>query len=213
MSKETATGTSAAETRDLLLDAAFEHMYMHGFSGSGISEILADAGLTKGALYYHFPSKLALGYAVVEERVVPLVRERYLAPFREVSDPVEAVERMGRRMQEELLKEGILMRGCPLNNLVQEMSGIDTGFRERLAAILTEWRATVAEGIERARAKGTVHQDVQSDATATFVVASLLGAIGFAKNAQDTGPFEACRTQVNAYMATLRPDGAVTASS
>ena len=213
MSKADAAGTSPADTRDLLLDAAFEHMYLHGFSGSGISDILADAGLTKGALYHHFPSKLALGYAVVEERVVPLVRERYLAPFQEVSDPVEGVERMGLRMREELLREGILLRGCPLNNLVQEMSGIDTGFRERLAAILAEWRTTVADGIERARAAGAVHPHVQPEATATFVVASLLGGVGIAKNAQDTGPFEACRTQVNAYMATLRPDGALSATS
>ena len=200
-----AKAAAARETREALLDAAFDQMYLHGFRGAGLNDILDAAGLTKGALYHHFAGKMELGYAVVEERVVPLVRERYLDPFREVSDPVDAVARMGMRMRDELLKEGILARGCPLNNLVQEMSGVDAGFRERLAAVVDEWRATVASSIEQGRSSGSIATHAHPDSAATLVVASLLGAVGFAKNALDLAPFDACRKEVNAYMATLRP--------
>ena len=57
-------------------------------------------------------------------------------------------------LQRELEKEGILLMGCPVNNLVTEMSGVDEGFRSRLAEILDEWKATIAEGLRRGQAQG-----------------------------------------------------------
>jgi TetR/AcrR family transcriptional repressor of nem operon len=200
-------------TRDALLDVAFDQMYAKGYHASGLKDILAASGLTKGALYHHFGSKLELGYAVVEERVLPLVRERYLKPFGQVEDPVAAVDRMGVRMEEELRRKGVLERGCPLNNLVQEMSGVDEGFRRRLESILEEWRSTIASGLRRGQAEGIIDPDSDPDAAATFIVASLLGAVGFAKNARDVVPFHACRGAVNAYAATLRVEAAPLPSS
>jgi TetR/AcrR family transcriptional regulator, transcriptional repressor for nem operon len=191
--------------REALLDAAFDEMYLNGFNATGIEMILAASGMSKGALYHHFGNKQRLGYAVVEERVKPLVRERYLQPFRESADPPEALRRMGRKMEEELRKTGILKRGCPLNNLIQEMSGVDDGFRKRLAAILEEWRDTIAKGLRDGQASGTVHRKVDPDGAATFIVAALMGAVGFAKNAQTVLPFDACRKALDSYVETLRP--------
>jgi len=198
---------SPDDAREALLDAAFDEMYMHGFRGAGIETILAASGVSKGALYHHFGNKQGLGYAVVEERVKPLVRERYLELFRVSVDPPEALRRMGRRMEDELLKTGILQRGCPLNNLVQEMSGVDEGFRQRLADVLQEWRETITEGLIEGQAAGTVNKESDAGEAGTFIVAALMGAVGFAKNAQDILPFDACRRVLDAYVETLRPKG------
>ena len=197
----------AEATREALLEAAFNEMYMNGFRAAGLDAILTATGLTKGALYHHFGSKQGLGYAVVEERVKPLVRERYLDTFRAVADPLEGLKRMGARMQQELEKEGILLMGCPVNNLVTEMSGVDEGFRRRLAEILEEWKATIAEGLRRGQASGLVRLDMDPAAVATFYVASYQGACGFAKNAHDIAPFEACRNGLDDHLESLRPQG------
>jgi len=199
------TRNKQKSSREALLDAAFNEMYMHGFQAAGIDTILAASGVSKGSLYHHFGNKRELGYAVVEERVKPLVRRRYLEPFTQSADPAEALRSMGERMEEELKKTGILERGCPVNNLVQEMSGVDEGFRTRLAAILHEWKSTVADGLRRGQAEGTVDADADPDEAATFVVASYLGAVGFAKNALDLLPFDLCRRAVDVYIDTLRP--------
>jgi TetR/AcrR family transcriptional regulator, transcriptional repressor for nem operon len=196
------------DAREALLDAAFAEMYLHGFRATGIEVILAESGVSKGALYHHFGNKHGLGYAVVEERVRPLVRERYIQPFRESADPPQALRRMGQRMEDELLKTGILQRGCPLNNLIQEMSGVDDGFRQRLAAILQEWRDTIAHGLRSGQAAGTVDRKVDPDEAGTFIVATLMGAVGVAKNARDVLPFEACRRVLERYVETLRPRSA-----
>ena len=202
----------AEATREALLEAAFAEMYMSGFRAASLEAILTATGLTKGALYHHFGSKQGLGYAVVEERVKPLVRERYLDTFRAVADPIEGLKRMGARMQQELEKEGILLMGCPVNNLVTEMSGVDDGFRRRLAEILEEWKDTIAEGLRRGQASGLVREDIDPAAVATFYVASYQGACGFAKNAHDISPFEDCRKGLDAHLASLRPQGRTTST-
>jgi AcrR family transcriptional regulator len=199
------TGRDSAQTREALLDAAFDEMYMNGFRAAGLDAILASTGLTKGALYHHFGSKRGLGYAVVEERVKPLVRERYIGPFQAAENPIEGLQRMGARMQEELEKDGILLMGCPVNNLVTEMSGVDEGFRSRLAEILEEWKATIADGLRRGQRQGLVRTDIDVEGVATFYVASYQGACGYAKNAHDITPFEACRSGLDAHLASLRP--------
>jgi TetR/AcrR family transcriptional repressor of nem operon len=200
----------AEATREALLEAAFNEMYMKGFRAASLDAILTSTDLTKGALYHHFGSKQGLGYAVVEERVKPLVRERYLDTFMSAADPLEGLKRMGARMQQELEKTGILLMGCPVNNLVTEMSGVDEGFRRRLADILEEWKTTIAEGLQRGQITGVVRRDIDPEAVATFYVASYQGACGFAKNAHDIAPFEACRRRLDDHLESLRPEGAGT---
>ncbi len=53
------TAEQAEATRAAILDAARARFAQDGFSAS-IASIVADAGVTKGALFHHFPSKLDL---------------------------------------------------------------------------------------------------------------------------------------------------------
>src|SRR5271170_5370894 len=78
-------------TRERLLQAASREIYRSGFQSAGLETILASAGVTKGALYYHFKNKEALGYAVVEEIISPDVHGTWVRPLQNVKDPVEAL--------------------------------------------------------------------------------------------------------------------------
>src|ERR1035438_616394 len=75
-------------TRERLLQAASREIYRSGFQSAGLGTILASAGVTKGALYYHFKSKEALGYAVVEEVIAPDVHGKWVRPLQSVKDPI-----------------------------------------------------------------------------------------------------------------------------
>src|SRR5258707_9473070 len=73
-------------TRERLLQAAFREVYRYGFQSAGIDTILAATDVTKGALYYHFESKEALGYAIIEEIVAKLTRDRWMLPLQRSKD-------------------------------------------------------------------------------------------------------------------------------
>lgn len=54
------------EARLRLLTAAMDLIRRQGFAGTSVDDLCAAAGVTKGAFFHHFPSKEALGVAVVE---------------------------------------------------------------------------------------------------------------------------------------------------
>jgi len=61
------------QTRALLLDAARRLFAARGFTGTSTEEVVRQAGVTRGALYYHFRDKRDLFRAVVEDQQQRLV--------------------------------------------------------------------------------------------------------------------------------------------
>jgi TetR/AcrR family transcriptional regulator, transcriptional repressor for nem operon len=57
-------------TRDQILRAAAHQFAQRPYYAVGLDDILAEAQLTKGAMYFHFRSKHALALALVDEQVV-----------------------------------------------------------------------------------------------------------------------------------------------
>ena len=58
----------AARTRLAILEAAAEVFDRRGYDAATISEILQVAGVTKGALYFHFDSKEAVALGVLDQQ-------------------------------------------------------------------------------------------------------------------------------------------------
>jgi TetR/AcrR family transcriptional repressor of nem operon len=135
-------------TRERLLQAAFREVYRWGFQTADLDTIVASTGVTKGALYYHFESKEALGYAIVEEVIVANLRDTWLRPVERGEDPIDSLIGIVRSTP---VRPEIVRIGCPLNNLAVEMSALDEGFRKRLAVVFHEWQ----EGIAAALRDGT----------------------------------------------------------
>jgi TetR/AcrR family transcriptional regulator, transcriptional repressor for nem operon len=152
-----------------------------------LETILAQAGVTKGALYHHFPTKAALGLAVVDEVVKELLLERWLGVLHaQPGDPVTALQGTLRHRAANLTA-GEIELGCPLNNLAQEMSPLDEQFRRSVNATFETWREGFAEALARGQAEGSVRRDVDAKKVATFIVAAVEGSYGLAKSAQ-SGP-------------------------
>src|SRR6202167_6789096 len=88
-----AMSRNSERTREILLQAAFQEIYRSGFRGADMDAILAAAGVTKGALYYHFDNKEALGYAVVDEVIASQTHQKWVQPLRDAKDPIDILVR------------------------------------------------------------------------------------------------------------------------
>ncbi len=187
------------ETRSRLLQAAFAEIYRQGFQAAGLAAILHDTGFTKGALYHHFPSKHALGLAVIDEVIQGRLAENIFRPLEAAEDPYEALltllDQRVRGVDDETIKWG-----CPLNNLVQEMSPIDPDFREHLSAILARWQDVMHAALAKAQAQGRVRADVDCEAASLFLVAAWEGCWGIAKSRQSAAVFRQCLRELQDYV-------------
>lgn len=60
------------ETRNSILEAAYILFAQSGYEATGVAEICAQAGVSKGAFYYHFPSKQAVFLDLMDQWLVGL---------------------------------------------------------------------------------------------------------------------------------------------
>ena len=180
------TARAPEATREKLLAAAFDEIFRNGYQAASLDAILANTGLTKGALYHHFSDKAALGYAVVDEVVRGLTLQRWTGPLQtSTADRITALQSVLRGVAAESSVRPVLVElGCPLNNLTQEMSPLDEKFRGRLSLTFDLWTGAFADALQRGREEGSVRADVDPRRTADFLVASIEGTFGLAKSAK-----------------------------
>lgn len=189
-------------TRDKLLQSAFCEIHRQGFQAASIANILQDTGLTKGALYHHFPTKQALGLAVIEEVIKERLEGLIFKPLRESERPVEMLLEIIATIDKKVPSDFVML-GCPLNNLMQEMSPLDELFQERLGGVLGVWQKTVEGALKRGQKQGEIRAEVDYKAAALFVVSAWEGCIGVAKNMQSPKAFSLCMKQLHGYVQGL----------
>lgn len=191
-----------AKSRQEILDAAFVEVHAHGFQGVSVDDIVAKTSLTKGAFYHHFPTKLALGYALVDEVLTPMIDQRWIMPLAQYQNPIEGII-----CQMDLLirqaDPAQLRMGCPLNNLVQEMSPLDRGFGQRLRDALERWIRGVELHIRRGKASGYINGHVDTREVAHFVVLMHEGLFGMLKGLGDPSAFHTLFASAESYLRSI----------
>ncbi len=210
LTQETTTPPPMGRTRDpegtraLLVENAFREIHAHGYAGASLDRILANSGVTKGALYHHFKSKADLLHAVMDDVLGPMVADRWLEPLRETDDPIRAMAESTRAMMAEATPEEMCC-GCPLNNLTQELAGASEDFRKHLDRIADGWRAGIRAAFERGQEAGNIRKDVNTTAVATLVFATYQGLIGSMKTSHDQDAVMAGLSIFEDLLEGLRP--------
>ena len=188
-----------ADTRTQILQRNFQAMRLHGFQGVRADKVVADMGITKGALYHHFSSKLDLGYAVVDELLAP----SYLSTWRPLETArkkhlqvlVQTLEQFKQRTDDEEVK-----LGCPLNNLMQEMSPLDEGFRRRLGNIIEKMAYSIETGLRNRQAASTIRPDADAKQLAVFILSCIEGSYSVAKSVQSKAYFDSSIDQLITFV-------------
>ena len=116
--KETKIKTS----RDKLLDVTFEEVYRYGYNGAATATILKRAAVPRGSMYHHFPSKKKLVLAMIEERLIPKVRDFFAL---EIKKELTALELLASVFLKVSKNKMLIKHGCPLHRLMFEMDSLD----------------------------------------------------------------------------------------
>jgi len=192
------------DTRQAILGAAFQEFYRNGFQGGSLNQIVEAAGVTKGALFHHFAGKRELAFAVIDEIIAPILQQRWLASFAESADPIASMQQTIRQLVKSDIQSGYWLQGCPLNNLAQEMSPLDEGFRERIDALYDTWRKEIAAAMTHGRKAGTVRKDASARDVAALVVAAQMGIWGTGKCSRNEDLMIQAGEALCGYLETLK---------
>ncbi|MDX1808563.1 MAG: TetR/AcrR family transcriptional regulator [Sulfurospirillaceae bacterium] len=171
-------------TRQKLIDATFEEVYSHGYQGAALSDILTKAGVHKGSMYHYFGSKKDMALTALKEKIYAKFLERY-GKILELQSGY--LEQFIKGIEDTELRD--LRRGCPIANIIQEMSNLDDDFHQTMKAIYAEFREYIKKILDKAIEKGEMkHCDTQK--LALFITATLEGAILSTKASGEIDDYE-----------------------
>lgn len=199
-------GQAAAVTRQRLLQAGHDEVYLRGFHGASLGAILQRAGVTKGAFFHYFASKNAFGYAIVDEVLAQMITAQWVTPLEASRDPLTTISAEFERGIEVLQAQQPIL-GCPLNNLAQEMNPLDAGFRTRTTRVFQTWRECYRSALARAQDHQIVLATVDPGDVAHLLVAQIEGTLSLARNTQDPETLTTGARALRGYLASIRAPG------
>ncbi|WP_234425415.1 ScbR family autoregulator-binding transcription factor [Streptomyces kebangsaanensis] len=147
-------------TRRRLLDAAASTFLEHGYEGASIGEITHRAGLTRGAVYFHFASKEELAQGVLDEAVTTEGVRPQILKLQEVVDAAMA-------LAYRLPREPVLAAALRL--------AVDNGVRRSVRTAWPEWIELLTGILEDAKCRGETLPHVDAGRTARLVMSSWTG--------------------------------------
>ena len=189
-------------TRSAILEAAFGEIYYRGFQAARIEDIVAKTEMTKGAFFSHFHTKNELGYALVDEVLREMTLNRWIRPLAAYKNPVQGIISRFRKIIETTPEEHMAL-GCPLNNLVQEMSALDPVFREKLNTVLKLWIDETERYLKKAQSDGYLKKDVDTRQIAEFVVMVEEGSYAMVKNLRDERVYWSLFESLKQYLESI----------
>jgi len=190
------------ETRLSILLKAYELIYLNGYQATSIDDILASTKVTKGAFYYHFKNKEEMGLAILQEILCPRFMNQMFQTFHLEVNTREAIY----IMIANLLSDNEFMKfnqGCPLSNLIQEMSPKHAGFSDILAKLTQEWQHLIVLNIELGKKTGFIKVDAQAHAIALFVISSYWGVRNFGRLEKQNDIYRTYLQELRRYLNTL----------
>lgn len=163
------------ETYQQILEAAYQVFARRGYEAATVDEIAAECGISKGALYHHFPSK--------EELFATLIRTRFeLLAFTAISAwPEERPFDVGELVSLGMRAVWDRIRREPAWFRLLEEAYVQAGRNEVIAEIMSAVRRgnrRVAESILRqGQERGNVRRDLDVESMAVVMTAISDGAV------------------------------------
>ncbi len=160
----------ASEARKRLIQTALGLFASRGYHNTSIEDIVQKSGITRGSLFYRFPSKEALGYAVIEEEMRLLYEQGAASHLGTDDHPIDRLVKALDALPN-ITKLGEM--GSSATDLAVRMASVHEGFRKRLGDGMLAAVEQVEEIVRRGVSDGQI-----ADSVDPFVVAHLYVTVG-----------------------------------
>lgn len=149
-SDSTGTETPERRTRERILEAAVRVFSHKGYHDTRVDEIVEESQTSKGAVYFHFPSKEQIFLALVDE-FAGLLEQKLLDTIRSEGDGVRGVDAALRVGLDTFAK----YRSLAKIFLIQAV-GLGSAFEEKRLQILNRFASVIRSYLDQAVADGDI---------------------------------------------------------
>lgn len=172
------TKEDALATREQLLDAAERVFHRRGVSRTTLQEIAQDAGLTRGAIYWHFENKGELFHAMMERVTLPMMARMTALTVEDEESPLDKIRRNTAEALKLIAHDPQVRRVFEI--ATQKVEYVDElqSLRERHVAGRNECVDDMHKLLEMGRARGQVRGDMDLR-TATLGLFALIGGLKY----------------------------------
>jgi TetR/AcrR family acrAB operon transcriptional repressor len=154
------TKEEAAATRDSILDAAEKLFVEQGVSRTTLQHIASAAGVTRGAIYWHFDDKGALFNAMMERATLPLEAELQVLDESGSRDPLSDLREYVLAVLRRTVEDPVARRVFEIATLKVEFVDELDAVRCRRQHNLSQWMARAERRIKLAADQGLIGKDV-----------------------------------------------------
>ena len=174
-------------TRHLILQRCFEAIQAKGFETLRTDKEIARLKITKGAFYHYFPNKSELGYAVVDEVMLPFYEQKW-ASLNNIETGIAAAINAIFENEKSKATDTTIKRGDVLTNMILEMSHSDDLFRQKLEAVNEVQVRILQKAIMTGRVAGELKNQTDARSMALFIIGQMMGCytIGKVRASKDT---------------------------
>ncbi|WP_034236798.1 TetR/AcrR family transcriptional regulator [Aliarcobacter lanthieri] len=169
-------------TRQELINNTFDEIYTKGYQGASLTDILKNAKVHKGSMYHFFENKKEMAIASIKEKIYEKFVQRYSTILELEKDYLEAfIESLKDTSSRDFNK------GCPIANIIQEMSNIDEDFKVLMKEIYEALKNNIKNILDKAVEKDEI-KECDTKKLSLYIASTLEGAILSAKasgNIQD----------------------------
>lgn len=173
----------AEETRQSIIEKSAVIFNRNGYQRTSMSMLTNAMGLTKGAIYGHFPDKDALAVEAFRHsirKVTERVRQQLL-PHESPLEKLRAFAHAFLDFYEDTVKTG----GCPILNTATDADDAHPLLHAEVSRVLTAWEERLVAMVEAGKEQGEVCRDADARLFATTFIALIEGGILMAKTVGD----------------------------
>ena len=170
------------------MQKCYDAICEHGFNTLRTDKEIQRLRITKGAFYHYFPGKLDLGYAVIDEIILP----QYLQKWDALENPGYGVANALYEIIEKektLASDTTVARGDVLCNLMSEMSHEDEFFREKIENVMESQVRILQKAILAGKAVGEMKPQIDARSMAYSIIGQLQGSYTIAKTRKSKDVF------------------------
>ncbi|MFL6657626.1 MAG: TetR family transcriptional regulator [Massilia sp.] len=160
------TKEDALATRDSILDAAANLFAERGVSGTTLQHIATAAGVTRGAIYWHFEDKGAMFNAMMERAKMPLEAAMAMLDRNDSDDPVGELRDYAVRVFRLAVENPMARRTFEIATLKMEYTDEMNAVRERRADNKADWMKRAERRVKLGIKRGMLKPGVKPRAAA-----------------------------------------------